>query len=377
MNKNLGKKRNKEGNDIIEENHIEKKQNQFKFKIEYNNNNLTKDNNAKVKNGTMNKITFISKKENTNNSIPQFYTSKANNIINKDLHEKEKDKGKEELNEKVDLDKNNSINVEKNQKNQIDDEICDKNKNPFPGLSMDYNEYSSSSLKNQIESQPKNNNTQTSSIKFIPKRNSRNHSFGLKEISNRVMDIIKQNGQTTYKDISDQIVNEINEKGLKEERNLRRRIYDSLNVMRNMNLFNQDKQSKTIMWNYAQEVDPLNEIENKNEKYDENTAESDNIIELKKEIKLKKENAILLEKELQALKSVLDRNRREDDKIPENKRLYFPLIIVEFYSNKEQQINVALNEDQTKAHLGFDEANFMYGDLDIVSKIGSHPNFSK
>ena len=125
------------------------------------------------------------------------------------------------------------------------------------------------------------------------------------------------------------------------------------------------------MWNYAQEYDPLNEI------YDEYKTESDNIIELKKEIKIKKENANLLEKELQALKNVLDRNKRDDEKIPENKRLYFPLIIVEFFSNKEQKINVALNEDQTKAHLGFDEANFMYGDLDIISKIGNHQKFSK
>ena len=48
------------------------------------------------------------------------------------------------------------------------------------------------------------------------------------------MDIIKQSGQTTYKAISDQIVNEINEKNEKDEKNIRRRIYDSLNVMKSM-----------------------------------------------------------------------------------------------------------------------------------------------
>ena len=366
MNQNLGKKRKNEGNDVTEENHIEKKQNQFKFKIEHNNNNLSKDNYVKTRNNKKNKITFINNKENIN-IIPQFYTSKINNIFNKNLQEK----NKEEINQKVDLDKNNSTIIETIQRIPSDDKISDKIKNSITGFSEDYNNYSSSSPKNRMESQSKNNKIQISSTKFNFQRNSRNNSYGLKEISNRVMDIIKENGQTTYKDISDQIVKEIKEKNLREEKNLRRRIYDSLNVMRNLNLFYQDKQSKTIMWNYAQEYAPLNE------KYDENKTELDNITELKKEIKIKKENANLLEKELQALKNVLDRNKRDDEKIPENKRLYLPLIIVEFFSNKEQKINVALNEDQTKAHLGFDEANFMYGDLDIISKIGNHPEFSK
>ena len=42
-------------------------------------------------------------------------------------------------------------------------------------------------------------------------QSSRNTAFGLKEISKRVMEIIKQSGKTTYKAISDQIVNEISD----------------------------------------------------------------------------------------------------------------------------------------------------------------------
>lgn len=372
MKKNLGKKRKKERNDIIEEDQIDKKQNQFKFKIEYNN-IIKKDTYDNEKNEEMNKIIFISKKENSNNSIPQFYTSKTNNTFNKNLQEKDN----EEINQNIDLNKNNFINIEKTQENPINDTISDKNKNPNLVFSEDNNDYSSSSPKNQIDFQSKNNNPKISLVKFKSQRNTRNHSFGLKEISNRVMNIIKQSGQTTYKDVSDQIIKEINEKSMKDEKNLRRRIYDSLNVMRNMNLFSQDKNTKAIKWNYTQEFDPLNEIENKNEKYNKNKVESDNIIDLKKEIKVKKENLVLFEKELKALKRVLERNRKEDENIPKNKRLYFPLIVIEFLSNKEQKINLALNEDQTKAHLGFDEASFMYGDLDIVSKIGNHPKFSE
>ena len=209
---------------------------------------------------------------------------------------------------------------------------------------------------------------------------SRNTAFGLKEISKRVMEIIKQSGKTTYKAISDQIVNEINEKSSKDEKNIRRRIYDSLNVMKSMKLFQKDKSSKTIMWNYDQEIDPLNEIENKNEfneKNKENKIDSGDIASLKKEIKEKNKKLDLLRKELIGLKNVLERNARENNIVPEEEKLYFPFIVIEFPTNKDPKINVALNDNKTKAHFGFDEVISMYGDLDAVSKIGNNPNFSK
>jgi len=238
-----------------------------------------------------------------------------------------------------------------------------------------YSENSESSSQSQEDS-PKNNSQKLKS--HYP--SSRNTAFGLKEISKRVMDIIKQSGKTTYKAISDQIVNEINEKSSKDEKNIRRRIYDSLNVMKSMKLFHRDKNTKTIMWNYDQELDPLNENENKNdfiENNKESKIDSGDIATLKKEIKEKNKKLELLRKELIGLKNVLERNARENNKVPEEQKLYFPFIVIEFPNNKDPKINVALNDNKTKAHFGFDEVISMYGDLDAVSKIGNNPNFSK
>ena len=238
-----------------------------------------------------------------------------------------------------------------------------------------YSENSESSSQSQEDS-PKNTTQKLKS--HYP--SSRNTAFGLKEISKRVMDIIKQSGKTTYKAISDQIVNEINEKSSKDEKNIRRRIYDSLNVMKSMKLFHRDKNTKTIMWNYDQELDPLNENENKNdfiEKNKESKIDSGDIATLKKEIKEKNKKLELLRKELIGLKNVLERNARENNKVPEEQKLYFPFIVIEFPNNKDPKINVALNDNKTKAHFGFDEVISMYGDLDAVSKIGNNPNFSK
>ena len=235
-----------------------------------------------------------------------------------------------------------------------------------------YSDNSESSSQSQEDS-PKNSGQKVKSHL----QSSRNTAFGLKEISKRVMDIIKQSGTTTYKAISDQIVNEINEKSSKDEKNIRRRIYDSLNVMKSMKLFRRDKNSKNILWNYDQELDPLNENENKNDFNEKNKIDSGDIATLKKEIKEKRNKLDLLKMELIGLKNVLERNARENNKVPEDQKLYFPFIVIEFPANKDPKINVALNDNKTKAHFGFDEVISMYGDLDAVSKIGNNPNFSK
>lgn len=222
--------------------------------------------------------------------------------------------------------------------------------------------------KNYPNLKAKNNNTQSSS---------HNNAFGLKEISKRVKEIIKQNGRTTYKAISDQIVKEIKNKNEKDEKNIRRRIYDSLNVMKSMNLFKRDKITKTIIWDNEQELDPLNEIENKNELIIDNKIDQEYYTNLKKEIKEKSKKLELLRRELLGLKNVLERNAREINIIKEEDKLYFPFIVIELPKDKEPKIKVAINESRTKAHFGFDEIICMYPELDAVSKIGNHPNFSK
>ena len=147
--------------------------------------------------------------------------------------------------------------------------------------------------------------------------------------------------------------------------------------MKSMNLFTRDKVTKSIIWDNEQELDPLNEIEDKNEINIENKIDSEYMANLKKDIKEKSKKLDLLRMELLGLKNVLERNRRENEYIKEEDKLYFPFIVIELPQNKEPKIKVAINESGTKAHFGFDEMINMYGDLDAVSKIGNHPKFSK
>ena len=370
-------------------------------KLEENKNNSNSEENDNLDSND-------SQKETKNNNIKN--NTNNNNILVTKIDTKAKEKEKSSMlftfnentafnnldKKKAEINKNENFNLYKNNNPiNINNDSNTKPKMNLMNISSYNSKYKSTNSaysdnsEDSVSKSPKN--TRGSQIKSPNQKfkshsqNSRNTSFGLKEISKRVMEIIKQSGQTTYKAISDQIVNEIkinedNSKEKKDEKNIRRRIYDSLNVMKSMNLFHRDKNSKTIMWNYEQEFDPLNEIENKNKAKDINNefkVESGNIVELKKKIKEKREKCKLLSQELTGLKNVLERNNKENENISENDKLYFPFIVIEFKSNKDPKINIALNENQTNAHLGFDEGDTMYGDLDMVSKIGNHPNFSK
>ena len=335
----LGKKRIKKINEENDETNMQQKS------IEYKNekinikeeNNITQNNNQNndsINNNTINNSILIRKKDkfNVNNSATLFSFEK-NTTFDKDPNIPENKTKNKNIKMSSPIFKNSVINTDTiPQKNTINSTITSKNKNINSAFSENSEDYPSSSSRKHKEHTSKNSNIQASSPKFKSNsQNTRNTAFGLKEISKRVMDIIKQSGQTTYRAISDQIVNEINEKSLKDEKNIRRRIYDSLNVMKSMKLFHRDKSSKTIMWNYDQEFDPLNEIENKNEgdeKNNEYKIDSWNIVELKKEIKEKKEKVNLLTKDLHGLKNVLERNKREDENIPENNKLFFPFIVI-------------------------------------------------
>ena len=213
--------------------------------------------------------------------------------------------------------------------------------------------------------------------------NSRTNTLGLKEISNKVKEIMKRKGQTTYKEISDEIVSEIKGKGIKDEKNIRRRIYDALNVMKSINLFQKEKGSKKIMWNYSEGKNYIVPFENNNifnkKNYDKDYY--DKINDLNNDISIKKKTLKVLSKELNSLKFIIDRNKKNNINIDENTKIYFPFLIIEFPKNlnnqnedEENKIKVSMNENRTKAHFGFNAANKLYGDLDALSKIRKYSN---
>ena len=221
------------------------------------------------------------------------------------------------------------------------------------------------------------------SEKITNKKNliSRGNTLGLKEISNKVKEIMKRKGQTTYKEISDEIVAEIKGKGIKDEKNIRRRIYDALNVMKSINLFQKDKGTKKIMWNYSEGKNYVIPIDNNliKKNCDREYIEKINI--LNNEISIKQKALKVLSEELSSLKSTIERNKQINMNVDENTKIYFPFLIIEFprfenYENEDEEnkVKVSMNESTTKAHFGFNSANKLYGDLDALTKIRNSSN---
>ena len=195
-------------------------------------------------------------------------------------------------------------------------------------------------------------------------------NYGLKEISKMVINIIKRQKQTSYKEISDEIVNIINKIGIKEQKNIRRRIYDSLNVMKSMNLFSKEKKTKKISWNEKKEIqNEINDIYNINKEIE---TFSD-IINLKKE----KINNLL--EQYKSLNYIIERNKIINHRIDENKKIYCPFIFFGIPNvekeNPKKEIRVLMNENKNKIHIAFNSKLQLHGDLDAIKKIKNNFKF--
>ena len=179
---------------------------------------------------------------------------------------------------------------------------------------------------------------------------SRSSGFGLKEISSKVREIIKSVKNTSYKEISDQIVSEMTDRTPKDDKNIRRRIYDSLNVMKSMKLFRKERSTKKIMWNNSSEEANEYSYEDDNNLITLNQ----NIFQIKKQLDAQKETLAIMKKELESLTYLIERNKKLN--LDENKKVYFPFIVIEFpenVSSDDQKIKVAMNENQSQAHFAF------------------------
>jgi hypothetical protein len=200
-------------------------------------------------------------------------------------------------------------------------------------------------------------------------KNPKKINFGLKEISSKVIEIIKREKQTSYKEISDEIINNLNESGTKDEKNIRRRIYDSLNVMKSIHLFSKEKKTKKIFWNGKKEFQ--NEIDY-NDIYNINKE----IEKFSNEISLKKETINNLLEQYKSINYIIERNKLMDHSIDENKKIYCPFIFFEIPNvekdSSKKEIRVLMNENKNKIHIAFNSKLQLYGDLDAIKKLNNN-----
>ncbi len=181
-------------------------------------------------------------------------------------------------------------------------------------------------------------------------------SQGLKDISKQVVSIIKASGRTTYKAISDKIVKQTNIVFEKDAKNIRRRIYDALNVLKAINVFKQN--DKVINWSMEPNTsDELNYLNTEIEKQHKNIKEKN-----EEKQKLAFHNAMYYD--------MIKRNKEnENTQVDPNDKINIPFLVLT-YPKKNLGSSIMVGcESKKKIHISNSYPMSVSGDYDIIKKL--------
>ncbi|XP_031554863.1 transcription factor Dp-1-like [Actinia tenebrosa] len=188
---------------------------------------------------------------------------------------------------------------------------------------------------------------------------------GLRHFSMKVCEKVQQKGTTSYNEVADELVREFSdpEKHLSptdqayDQKNIRRRVYDALNVLMAMNIISKEK--KEIRWiglptNSAQECQQLEE-----EKKD-------------RQDRIRQKTAQLQELILQqiAFKNLVQRNRvneKQQGAPAQNTTIHLPFIIVN--TSKKTVIDCSISNDKFEYLFNFDNTFEIHDDIEVLKRM--------
>lgn len=189
---------------------------------------------------------------------------------------------------------------------------------------------------------------------------------GLRHFSMKVCEKVQQKGTTSYNEVADELVQEFSdpEKHLSQaeqqydQKNIRRRVYDALNVLMAMNIISKEK--KEIKWiglptNSAQECQQLE------------TEKAEKLA------RIQQKTAQLQELILQqiAFKNLVQRNKKveEEKGLPRlNTTIHLPFIIVN--TSKKTVIDCSISNDKFEYLFNFDNRFEIHDDIEVLKRMG-------
>ncbi|VDK54301.1 unnamed protein product [Anisakis simplex] len=193
-------------------------------------------------------------------------------------------------------------------------------------------------------------------------------SKGLRHFSTKVCEKVKEKGHTNYNEVADELVTEYfdslsqppgdSEKQQYDVKNIRRRVYDALNVLMAMNII--EKEKKEIRWVGlpTSSFQECRRLEEEKEKRHER-------------IRQKAEQLQELIIQLVAHKSLVERNRereRTEGRPAENTVLYLPYIVVN--TEKKTMIDCAISHDKSEYLFNFDQPFEIHDDIEVLKRLG-------
>ncbi|XP_030636299.1 transcription factor Dp-1b [Chanos chanos] len=191
---------------------------------------------------------------------------------------------------------------------------------------------------------------------------------GLRHFSMKVCEKVQKKGVTSYNEVADELVAELssgdsgvspNDSHGYDQKNIRRRVYDALNVLMAMNIISKDK--KEIKWigfptNSAQECRELE-------------AERQRRLE-----RIKQKQAQLQELILQQIcfKNLVRRNREMEKEAnrspPVNSVINLPFIIVN--TSRRTVIDCSISNDKYEYLFNFDNMFEIHDDIEVLKRMG-------
>lgn len=179
---------------------------------------------------------------------------------------------------------------------------------------------------------------------------------GLRVFSRRVCEKLKERGETTYKAVASDLIfeSQINQEEV-EERNVRRRVYDAINVLIAMNII-EKKPDKKIKWIGLPSKDANSDLLKEKEIIEHRISQKRELLD---ELKLKHSlYSSLIERNKQKSK---DNNQNEEN----TQKITLPFILI--HTNTTGDVNCTFQDDLTKYIFRFSQPFTLSDDSDILN----------
>ncbi|NXJ27410.1 TFDP2 factor, partial [Dicrurus megarhynchus] len=211
----------------------------------------------------------------------------------------------------------------------------------------------------------------TEASSWVPGKRSKKgdkNGKGLRHFSMKVCEKVQRKGTTSYNEVADELVSEFTNSNSHlatdsayDQKNIRRRVYDALNVLMAMNIISKEK--KEIRWiglptNSAQECQNL-EVKGEKQKRIE---------------RIKQKRAQLQELLLQqiAFKNLVQRNQQNEQQNQGrpslNSTIQLPFLIVN--TSKRTIIDCSISSDKFEYLFNFDNTFEIHDDSEVLKRMG-------
>ena len=179
---------------------------------------------------------------------------------------------------------------------------------------------------------------------------------GLRHFSAKVCAKVEEKGVTTYNEVADDLVQQIGlELGKCDHKNIRRRVYDALNVLMAIDIIRKEK--KEIRWLGLpnETVDDLRELEIEKAAIQERIGE-------------KSRNLKEILRRCISLKNLIDRNSETNLIVNTSNKLSLPFILIS--SARDCHVHCEMLEDRTQYFFEFNTSFQINEDIELMRLMG-------